>query len=671
MDDNLSEYKEIFVNESKENLQSLNQSLLDLEEDLENTDLLNNIFRSAHSLKGSSATMGFTNISELAHKMENVLDLMRNGRISATSDILDTIFDCFDVLEALVDEIEEGKESEIDVSLLVDKLNEIYSSGSSGQKTVESEKSEKISDINLSEDEIKQVQDALEEGCNVFRVDITLDDECDSKSVRAMMILKMLKGYGSSIASSPDIKKLERGQFDKTFGTIITTSEDLDSSESSIKKMNEVSQVELHPFSIEQAQIPKEGDVESTKNVKGASGVKGTKGLKGAKVESSVTKSVQSVRINIERLDSLMNLVGELVINKIRLLDIKTTHGLKDKDLDESVSTIDRLTTDLRDEIMQIRMLPVEHVFNRFPRMVRDLTKKRGKEINFVMTGQEIELDRTILDEIGELLVHLLRNCVDHAIELPEDREKAGKDRKGTVELTAMREKDHVIIEVNDDGGGIDAQKVKNKVLEKGLIPKSELEKLTKEELQELIFLPGISTSKEVTDISGRGVGMDAVKTKIESLGGIVRLNSTLGEGTQIKLQLPLTMAIIQAMLVTVGSQTFAIPISSISEIVTVTKNNIRRIGDHGVTTLRGKILPLRKLNDIMGLDAIVGDELTVVVIEKSNGSLGLIVDSVVSQQEVVIKSLDNILNATKGFGGATILGDGRVILILDVASLT
>ena len=665
MDNNLSEYKEIFVNESRENLQTLNQSLLDLEKDPKNTDLLNNIFRSAHSLKGSSATMGYVNISELAHKMENVLDMMRNGQIVVTSDILDAIFDCFDVLETLVGEIEEGNESGIDVTPLVKKLNGISTDEVEvvveTKKEQEKEQEKETHELKLSEDEIKKVHDATDEGLDIVRVNITLDEECGTKSIRGMMILNTLNEHGTTLATFPDAKKLEHGEFGDGFDVIIGTGQDTDVIKTIIEKMNEVSEVDISLFSVEQVQ----------QQVQEPKGEGDKKEVKGVKVETSVTRNVQSVRINIERLDSLMNLVGELVINKIRLLDIKTTHGLKDKDLDESVSTIDRLTTDLRDEIMLIRMLPVEHVFNRFPRMVRDLSKNRGKEIDFVMSGGEIELDRTILDEIGELIVHLLRNCVDHAIELPEERERAGKNRRGTVELSARREKDHVIIEVDDDGAGIDAQKLKSKVLEKGLIPEAELDKLTEEELQELLFLPGISTSKEITDISGRGVGMDAVKTKIESLGGIVRLNSTLGGGTNIKLQLPLTMAIIQAMLVTVEAQTYAIPITNISEIVTVMKGNVRRIGDNGVTTLRGNILSLRRLNDIMGLDSIEGDELTVVVIDKGTGSMGLVVDSVVSQQEVVIKSLDSLLGTTRGFAGATILGDGRVILILDVASLT
>ena len=652
MDIDLSEYKEIFVNESREHLQVLNQSLLDLEKDPKNTDLLNNIFRSAHTLKGSSATMGYETVSKLAHKMENILDLMRNGKITVTSEVLDTIFDCFDALEALIGEIEDDKESEIDILHLVEKLNGL----SSTEPTVTSKKQKKVNELRLSTAETKKVQDAIDEGLNILKMDVTLDEECAVKSVRMVVFLNELKKHATILASAPDFQKLEKGDFDLQFSVVISTQEDIGTIKNTVEKINEISGVEISLFSVEQGKESKKDETESEKEIK---------------VDQQVTKGIQSVRINIERLDSLMNLVGELVINKIRLLDIKTTHGFKDNELDETVSTIDRLTTDLRDEIMQIRMLPVENVFNRFPRMIRDLSKKREKEINFVVSGGEIELDRTILDEIGELLVHLLRNCVDHGIEHPEERKRLGKDEKGTIELIAMREKDHVIIEVNDDGYGIDAKEIKNKVIEKDLLAEADLDKLTEEELQNLIFLPGVSTSIEVTDTSGRGVGLDAVKTKIEALGGVVRLNSTLGEGTKIMLQLPLTMAIIQAMLVTIGSQTFAIPISNISEIVTVSKSNIREIGNNGITTLRGNVLPLKKLHEMMGLEVMDKDELTVVVIDRGTESMGFIVDSVVSQQEVVIKSLDNILNTTKGFAGATILGDGRVILILDVASFT
>ncbi|MDY6965008.1 MAG: chemotaxis protein CheA [Halobacteriota archaeon] len=675
MEVDMAQYKEEFVNESREHLEVLNQSLLELEDDPHNMDLLNNIFRSAHTLKGSSATMGYTNVSELTHKMENVLDLMRNGQIEANTEIMDMLFECFDTLEVLIGEIEEGVESEVDVSSLVGRLEEIKKGEKKETLTIELDKEEKeektVEEAEnvfvLSDDEKKKIRDATDQKLSIFKVKVALDENCSSNSIRAMMLLKALEKRGTIFATAPNAKKIEKGLFDLNFEVLIGTSEDMGTVKSEIEAMNEISSVGLSVFTPSKLEELKEAEKKGKKEIK-ESPKKDKKEDDQAKTEKTAMRSVQSVRVSIEKMDSLVNLVGELVINKIRLMDIERTYGFKE--LDETTATIDRLTTELRDEVMQMRMVPVGQVFNRFPRMVRDLSKKKGKDLNFEIVGSEIELDRTVLDEIGEPLVHLLRNSVDHGIEPPEEREKSGKEARGTIELIARREKDHVLIEINDDGAGIDPDKLRKKTVEKGLLTQAEADSLTDEDAQALIFLPGLSTSKEITDTSGRGVGMDVVKTKIESLGGDVRLSSKIGVGSKVTLQLPLTMAIIQAMLVKVMDQTFAIPITNILEITYVPNDRVQNIGNDSVTTLRGNILPLKSLHSVIGVKEADGDERTVVVMDKGTKLMGLVVDSVVGQQEVVIKSLDSLLKNVKGFAGATILGDGRVILILDITTL-
>ncbi|MDY6864676.1 MAG: Hpt domain-containing protein, partial [Halobacteriota archaeon] len=448
MEIDMSQYKEDYVNESREHLEIMNKSLLDLEDDPHNMELLNNVFRSAHTLKGSSSTMGYTNVAELTHKMENVLDIMRNGELEATSEILDVLFECFDILDILIGEIEEGIESDVDVTELIEKLKGL--SGAGNQQHVKAQPKEVVrveevkeevsqetttTDFNISKVEDEAIQNAHDNGLEVFRVRVLLEKTCNLKSIRTVMVLKELRSLSTVITTVPDIESLEKGRIDQGFDLLISTSEDPGEIEKKILKMNEIEDVKVTPFTDDVIQDQSRTVEQSVGAVTEDNGtpdvnseVKHHETSKPAKVQTSATKNVQSIRVSIEKMDSLVNLVGELVINKIRLIDIERAYGYKE--LDETVATIDRLTTDLRDEVMQMRMVPVGQVFNRFPRMVRDLSKKKGKEINFQMKGSEIELDRTVLDEIGEPLVHLLRNSVDHGVESPEERRIAGKDEK-------------------------------------------------------------------------------------------------------------------------------------------------------------------------------------------------------------------------------------------------
>ena len=385
--------------------------------------------------------------------------------------------------------------------------------------------------------------------------------------------------------------------------------------------------------------------------------------------EDKALKSGASIRIGIQNLENLMNLVGELVINKSRLVQIGRTYALHD--LNDALGQIDRLTTELQDEVLKMRMVPTRYIFNRFPRMVRDLAMAEGKEVDFIVTGWDIELDRTVLDEISEPLVHLLRNAIDHGIEKPEDREATKKSRIGTIKLTASREKNYVTISVEDDGKGVDDDIIKRKAVEKGLMDQKKAQALTHEECVGLLFTPGFSTAQKVTAVSGRGVGMDIVKTKTESLGGRAEMTSEKGHGSKTVLTLPLTMAIIRALLIRVGEETYALPISMVLETGRFKRSKLKTVHGREVIVLRDEVVPLVKLWEVFGIEKVLEEEdLTVVFVERGDKKLGLVVDYLIGQQEIVIKPLGKVFQNVKGVAGATILGDGRVALILDIATL-
>jgi two-component system chemotaxis sensor kinase CheA len=377
------------------------------------------------------------------------------------------------------------------------------------------------------------------------------------------------------------------------------------------------------------------------------------------------------VRVDIDKLDSLLNLVGELVINKTRLEQIGITHRLTD--LVETIEQMDRVTTDLQNVVMKVRMVPVGQVFNRFPRMVRDLSRELNKEINLIIQGEETELDRTVIDEIGDPLVHLLRNSIDHGIEHPDERVAKGKNPVGEVRLIASHEGNNVVILVEDDGKGINAEVIKQKAMEKGLITQAEADKMDANEAVRLVFLPGFSTAEVVTDVSGRGVGMDAVKNKIESLGGMVDVETKINEGSKFKIRLPLTLAIIQALLVEVAKEIYAIPLGSIDSTINLEPSDIKTIQNREVILLRGQIIPIIRLADVLQIPRAESEdsgELFVVIVHMGEFRAGIIVDNLIGQQEIVIKSLGKLLAGIKVIAGATILGNGQVALILDIGSL-
>jgi two-component system chemotaxis sensor kinase CheA len=660
----MSEYKEMYAVEAAEHLQSMNDALLSLEKDPKNSETINVMFRAAHTLKGMSATMGYSNIAELTHDMENLMDRVRKNEMVLDTAAIDMLFEVLDTLEKMV-EVPENS-SQFDISALVDKMAQLSKGAVAGSPPKEQSATEKHEEATPETHEETvpgnapgaadgETQKAPEKECAIFNVTVTLHESCVLKSARSAVALRNLSELGDIIETKPSLKDIEDEKFDRVFTVTLSTKEDAKKVEAAVKTASEVLSV----------------DVKSMDNAGSESITKKKTEDKAGSSDAgrAAVKNVQSVRVGIERLDSLMNLVGELVINKIRLMQIASDHKLDC--LEETLASLNRLTNDLQEEIMATRMVPIDQIFNRFPRMVRDLAKKEGKDIELVLEGGDIELDRTVLDEVGDPLVHILRNCVDHGIESPEAREKAGKNRKGKVKLAARREKNYVVIEAQDDGKGMDPKKFRNAAVTKGVMSAEDIAKLTDTDVLNLSFLPGFSTAEKITDVSGRGVGMDVVKTKIEALGGSVRLESKAGEGTNITLKLPLTVAIIHSLMVKVGKDVYAVPITNVVRDLAIKKDMIKTIKGEEVIMMMGEVLPLIRLHDIFSVKSNGSDDMIVVVVERGGSNVGIVVDHVLGQQEVIIKKLDNrLLKGVKGFAGATILGDGNVALILDVGTL-
>lgn len=650
-------YEDDFKAEAREHLQIVNQALLDLEKNPNDLSILNSIFRSAHTLKSSSAAMEYTHISNLTHEMENVLDVLRTGEVSATQDTADILFECTDLLEAMVNDVSKGDLRQTDLTPLTEKLRSIIQ-----DRDTHSEETEQSRSGETTEEEVTGY-DFIDNGeLTVF--DIVLEKDCALKSVRALMILKAIENFGKIIDTTPARNEIEKGQFDLNFKISLNSDLEPETIQNKLKRIPEVEKVDIRSAQKTPGPLPAKEKTSPPKNDGAKAKEKRDQIIKNA----ISSKSTQGIRVNIERLDDLMNLVGELVISKIRLMQIGTNN--KVTGLKEVLDQLNILTTDLQNQVMQMRLVPVERVFSRFPRMVRDLSKTVEKDVELIIEGSDIELDRTVLDEIGEPLVHLLRNCVDHGIETPDERLKLGKDRVGTIKLTALRDKQHVIFTVVDDGQGIDPHALRKMSVVKGIISAEDAEKLSDAEAFDLIFRPGFSTAKKVSSVSGRGVGMDVVKTKITSLSGSIYVKSEIGIGTEVSLHLPISMAIIQALIVGLNNRIYAIPIANILSTIIVKKDEMKTIDGHPATTMHEQVLPLLDLSYLFGESSSERDEIYVVVVEKNTQMIGLIVDSLIDRHEIVIKSFDNTLKNIEGFSGATILGDGNVVPIIDIDGL-
>lgn len=667
----MNQYLDIFIEESREHLQHMNDNLLELEKDPTEKNLLNEIFRVAHTIKGMSGTMGFSNIATLTHEMENLLDALRNGVVEPNGEIINILFRCFDSLDEYITHIiETGQEGELDSTALV---KEIYNSLHNEENAPEETKNDnKLSSAELDEFVMHAFELAKEQGLNAYKINIVVSDDCMLKSARAYIVFSALEQIGEIIHANPLIEDIEEGKFESEFTLTIVTSrtdsdikDELDSiSELETVTVEEIKVIEQPEKPIESASVEKtntEQKIETKEVPKNAP-------AKSNNTSSSANRAGKTVRVDIDRLDNLMNLVSELIIIKTRLED---TGSREKTNMNEAIEYLERITTSLHDAVMKVRMVPIERVFNRFPRMIRDLTKELGKEINLVMSGEDTEVDRTIIDEIGEPLIHMLRNSIDHGIEDPETRVNNGKSEEGRLDLKAYPDGNSVVIEIDDDGAGINVVKVKEKAVERGVITQTEADEMTQEEAVELLFNAGFSTADVVSDVSGRGVGLDVVKTKIESISGTVEVKTERGVGTKFIIRLPLTLAIIQALLIGLKGEIYAIPLSSISEISTIEKKNIRKVRNQEVILFRGKTLPLISLSKKLGIeDTNEEEETIIVVVRKGDKEAGLMIDSLIGQQEIVIKSLGKFLLDTPYLSGATILGNGKISLILDINSL-
>ncbi len=675
-----NQYMEMFLDESREHLDSLDDGLMTLEKDPSELSILNDIFRNAHTLKGMSATMGYTKIAELTHDMENILDALRKEQMEVTEDIIDTLLKCGDSLRQMVESIGEGgSEDVVDISEVAAKLSALLK-GERPANVAAAAPSAKVAPAELdnsmeySDTDREVIKKAKDSGLQAFHVKVTLVENCILKSARSYMVMNTLDQMGDVIKSVPPAEDLEQEKFEHDFDVAIVTDAEAKAIEEALMSISEIEKVEVTDAAkeMEAAAAPSPAPAAGALPVPAASkaAVPADKKTKALAPEKKL-RSGQSVRVDIEKLDTLLNLVGELVINKVRLGQIGTTHRLTE--LTETLEQMDRVTTDLQTVVMKVRMVPVGQVFNRFPRMVRDLAKELDKDINLTIEGEETELDRTVIDEIGDPLMHLLRNSLDHGIEHPDDREAKGKPRTGEVGLIARHEGNNVVIMVTDDGSGIDAEVIRRKAVEKGMISQDEADNLSDADAVRLIFLPGFSTAEKITDVSGRGVGMDVVRSKIESLGGHVDVETKIDEGSVFKIKLPLTLAIIQALLVRVEQEMYAIPLGSIDRTINITQEDIKTVQNKEVIVLRGQIIPIIRLGDVLNVPREEGeehDDIFVVVVHIGERKAGIVVDTLIGQQEIVIKTLGKLLAGLKVISGATVLGDGRVALILDVSAL-
>lgn len=696
----VSQYLEIFIDETKEHLQTLSDQLMILEQEPENMDTINEIFRAAHSLKGMAGTMGYKRMQRLTHDMENVFQEIRSGNMKVQPELVDVLFRGLDALEGylanILESADEGTEENQDI---INTLNEIVEKGTgkAGQPEVAAQETPKqeaaatpdggalYETITISDYEINTFEKAKEQELNILGITVYLEESCLLKAARAFLVFKALEELGEVMKAVPDVQDIEDEKFDMNFSLIYFTKETPEKIKAAIENVSEIKEAVVGEFKlpenntgkVEEKAPQEEKKEEKTEKQASATAVKSEpKKDTAKKPEKKTAKPAvgRTVRVDIEKLDVLMNLVSELIIAKNGLVSISSNaqNTRNDNSFNEQIEYLESVTTNLHESVMKVRMVPIESVVNRFPRMIRDLSKKLDKKMELHMSGEDTELDRTVIDEIGDPLQHLLRNSADHGLESNEERLALGKSEVGNIWLNAYQDGNNVNIEVRDDGAGINIEKVKNKALEKGTITPEQAEVMTDKEIIDLLFQPSFSTAEKITDVSGRGVGLDVVKTKIEGLGGNIECRSVVGEGSSFIIHLPLTLAIIQALMVELGNEKYAIPLGSIQTIEDVAVSDIKYVQTKEVINLRGTVIPLIRLDQILDVESSLEDpeSLTVVIVKKGDKQAGLVVDNLIGQQEVVIKSIGSYINCSKIISGATILGDGEIALILEVNTL-
>lgn len=668
-----SNYLSLFLEESKENLENISRNLLLLEKDSQDASIIDDIFRSAHTLKGMASTMGFNAMASLTHSMENVLDEVRKNKLFLSPAIIDLLLQCYDFLDLCLQDVElTGSEGERDASELKQGLLSFISDTQAepvqekedkkGQakakdKQEEAQIVEHISDVDLDVYQKDIISESGQQGFNTFNIKIQLVSDCLLKSARAYIVFRELETLGEIVASNPSAEDIEEEQFGNTFSVILVTTSDVEAVKHVLDLVTELESVEITQISTETEKLVV-NDIEVGKHQKASPQKKTT----------TSSKLGKSIRVDIDRLDSLMNLVSELIIVKNRIQSENSYE--QDKNLLESVEYLGRVTTDLHEAVMKVRMVPVEIVFNRFPRIIRDLAKETHKSVELITEGSNTEVDRSIIDELSEPLIHLIRNSIDHGLETKEERIKNGKPETGYIYLRAYHEGNNVVIEVEDDGQGLDIDKIREKILKLDLASEETIKETDDNQVMSFIFEPGFTTSDAVTNISGRGVGLDVVKTKIEALGGIVDISTGKSKGTKFTIRLPLTLSIIKALLVKVSDEKYALPLGSIAEILEVESEQINKLKEQELIQYRGQLIPVIRLKKLLKTpeDNIrEPDRLIMVIVKKGERHFGLVIDDLVGQQEIVIKSLGEYLADIQIVSGATILGDGSIALILDI----
>ena len=688
----VSQYLEIFIDETKEHLQNLNDLLLVLEKEPEDKATINEIFRAAHSLKGMAGTMGYKRMQNLTHNMENVFSEIRNDKMKVTASLIDTLFQCLDALESYLNNIQEASdEGTEDNEAIIKLLNEFLAT--EGNMTTEAQPAPtaqpeqaapaagsasgnaKYKDVQLADFEQHAINEAKKKGMNAYGFTVYLDPNCILKAARAFLVFKGIEEVGEVIKSEPSTQDIEDEKFDLDFSVFVVSNESYDKVLNVIKNVSEVKDVvggELEEVSteapVQTSAAPAQNEVSTAKEAQAPAKADEKKSA-AAPAKSGKAVANRSVRVDIDKLDTLMNLVSELIIAKNGLVSINNSTSENTasgrQNFNEQIEYLERVTTSLHESVMNVRMVPIETVVNRFPRMIRDLSKKLDKKMELYMTGEETELDRTVIDEIGDPLMHLL---LEHA----DVRAQRGKPEVGTIFLNAYQDGNNVVIEVGDDGNGIDVENVRKKAIEKGTITPEQAEVMTDKDIIDLLFRPSFSTSEKITDVSGRGVGLDVVKSKIEALGGDVEVKTKLGEGSTFIVRLPLTLAIIQALMVKLGDEQYAISLGSIETLEDITKSDIKYVNSKEVIHLRDKVIPIIRLGKLLDVESSNEDSenMTVVIVRKGDKRAGIVVDSLIGQMEIVIKSLGSYINVNKMISGATILGDGDIALIIDANTL-
>ena len=688
----VSQYLEIFIDETKEHLQSLNTQILELEQNSENMDTINEVFRAAHSLKGMAGTMGYKRMQNLTHDMENVFSEVRNGHIKVNAAMIDCLFQCLDALDEYLNNIQEsGDEGTNDNEILIKDLTSMLTGNAGKAEEAKTETKEvadagasdkeKWKDIALGDAEKHVLAEAAKQGKNIIGLTVYVQESCILKAARAFLVFKALEDLGEVIVSNPSAQDIEDEKFEYEFSIIMVADCDAKKAIDAAAYVSEIQEVVgslMTPPAYEE-EVPETKEVVEEATVAAEAPV-----VEAAEAKKKETKAPaatekkgkpvvnRTVRVDIEKLDVLMNLVSELIIAKNSLVSATNAEGAVNTGVNEHIEYLESVTTNLHESVMKVRMVPIESVVNKFPRMIRDLQKKLGKKMELYMSGEETELDRTVVDEIGDPLMHLLRNSADHGLESAAVRKERGKPEVGSIFLNAYQEGNNVVIEVRDDGNGIDVDAVRNKAIERGTITAEQAESMSEKEIIDLLFLPSFSTAKQVSDVSGRGVGLDVVRSKIESLSGEVEVKSKLGVGSTWIIRLPLTLAIIQALMVVVGGEKYAISLGNIQTIEDISPADIKYVQSKEVITLRGNVIPLVRLNQVLGIESTrkPDENMIAVIVKKGDKQAGLIIDELMGQQEIVIKSLGKYINKSKEISGATILGDGEVALILDTNAL-